>query len=237
VSALLAIDTADRTAGVAILAGGQVVAEYVETSAYRHSERLFALIDEALRSAGLARSDLNAVAVTTGPGSFTGLRVGLATAKGLAFALGLPLVAVSTLEALARGAMPFPGLLLPMLDARKRQVYAGAFRGRDGYPLLPPAAWFPAKLAAELAPTTHPILALGSGLGPYRALFADALGERLLCAPETRWPVPPAQVALLAGEALARGEGRNPAAVSPVYLRKSEAEEARGTKGVPQTTI
>jgi len=232
---LLALDTADRTAGVAVLVEGQIVAEYVETSAYRHSERLFGLIDEALRGAGLGRGDLGAVGVTTGPGSFTGLRVGLATAKGLAFALRLPLVGVSTLEALARGAMPFPGVLLPMLDARKRQVYAAAFRGRDGSPALAPKAWLPADLAAEFAGTTDPVLALGSGLGPYRGLFADALGERLLDAPESRWSIPPAQVALLAADAVAQGEGRNPATVAPVYLRKSEAEEAREGKGRPPT--
>ncbi|MBE0616380.1 MAG: tRNA (adenosine(37)-N6)-threonylcarbamoyltransferase complex dimerization subunit type 1 TsaB [Proteobacteria bacterium] len=226
-SAFLAIDTADRTVGVALLVSGQVVAEYIETSAYRHSERLFALIDEALLGAGLARDDLTAVAVTTGPGSFTGLRVGLATAKGLAFALGLPIVGISTLEALAWGAMPFPGTILPILDARKRQVYAAAFEGLDGEVLLPLRAWDPGELAARAAACVPPVLALGSGLGPYRSVLEEVLGNRLLCASQLRWQVPPGQVALLAARAVRAGRGLSPEAVVPAYLRRSEAEEAK----------
>ncbi len=226
-NALLALDTSDRTAGVAVLVGGRVAAEYVETSAYRHSERLFALIDEALRGAGLARGELDALAVTTGPGSFTGLRVGLATAKGLAFALGLPVVGVSTLEALARGAMPFPGLLLPVLDARKRQVYAAGFDGATGEVLLPPGAWDPAELGARAAALGLPCLALGSGLGPYRRVLERSLGEGLFCAGEERWPVPPGQVGLLGEAALGEGRGLSAGAIVPTYLRRSEAEEKR----------
>jgi len=227
VSALLAIDTADRTAGVALLVEGQVVADYVEASAYRHSERLFALIDEALCGAGLDRGDLSGIAVTIGPGSFTGLRVGLATAKGLAYALGVPLVGVSTLEAMARGAMPFPGVVLPLLDARKRQVYAAVFDGRDGSKRMAARAVSPARMAEDLQQTEGSILGLGSGLGTYQAFLSEALGERLLCAQERRWLVPPGQVAVLGAALLAEGKGGSPGAVSPVYLRKSEAEEAK----------
>ena len=229
-SALLAIDTADRTAGVALLAEGQVVAEYMEASAYRHSERLFALVDQALRGAGLGRGDLSGIAVTTGPGSFTGLRVGLATAKGLAYSLEVPLVGVSTLEAMARGAMPFRGIVLPMLDARKRQVYAAGFDGRDGSEVLSPQAIFPEELAAQIGQSEGDLLAVGSGLGPYRELFKAVFGERLLCIEKIRWGIPPAQVAMLGASFLLEGKGQSPEAVSPIYLRKSEAEETRGRR-------
>jgi len=227
VSALLAIDTADRTVGIALLVDGQVVAEYVETSAYRHSVRLFSLIDEALRGAGLTRGDLGAVAVTTGPGSFTGLRVGLATAKGLAFALGLPIVGVSTLEALARDAVPFPGLILPMLDARKRQVYGAAFEGMTGEALIPARAWDPRELAARASTYALPCLALGSGLAPYRGALEEVLGNRLHCAGELRWQVSPGQVALLGERELGEGRALSPEGIAPLYLRRSEAEEAK----------
>lgn len=223
---LLAIDTADGTAGVALLVDGRVVSELVETSAYRHSERLFALVDEALAGAGVGRGDLGGVAVTRGPGSFTGLRVGLATAKGIAFALGLPLLGVSTLEALAQGAMPFPGLVLPVLDARKRQVYGAAYDGRVGGCVLPPGAWDPGELAARAAALGGVSLVLGSGLGPYRGVFEEVLGQRFSCPHPSRWHVPPAQVALLGERALREGRTSTPVGLAPLYLRRSEAEEA-----------
>ncbi|MHB8765940.1 MAG: tRNA (adenosine(37)-N6)-threonylcarbamoyltransferase complex dimerization subunit type 1 TsaB, partial [Deferrisomatales bacterium] len=128
--ALLAIDTADLSAGVAVAVDGEVRAEVCQPSRFRHAERLFLLIEAALAAAGAEKQHLACVAVTRGPGSFTGLRVGVATAKGLALALGIPVVGVSTLRALARGASPFPGLVVPVLDARKRQVYAAAYDGR-----------------------------------------------------------------------------------------------------------
>ena len=98
---LLALDTADRCAGVAVAVDGEVRAVCLSAVPFRHAERLFALIDAALGAAGLEREALSGIAVTRGPGSFTGLRVGLATAKGLACALGVPAVGVSTLRALA----------------------------------------------------------------------------------------------------------------------------------------
>ncbi|MDW7710122.1 MAG: tRNA (adenosine(37)-N6)-threonylcarbamoyltransferase complex dimerization subunit type 1 TsaB [Deferrisomatales bacterium] len=224
---LLALDTADGTAGVALLVEGRVVAELVEASAYRHSERLFALVDEALAGAGIGPGELGGVAVTVGPGSFTGLRVGLATAKGMAFALGLPAAGVSTLEALARGAMPFPGWVVPALDARKGQVYGAAYHGRSGACGVLPGAWLPRELADRARELGGPFLALGSGLGPYRAVFEEALGEGLCCAPPSRWHISPAQVALLGERAFREGRASPPAALAPVYLRRSEAEEAR----------
>ena len=224
---LLAIDTADQTAGVAVLIDGIVVAEFVETSAYRHSERLFALVDEALTGSGCRRKDLSAVAVTVGPGSFTGLRVGVATAKGIAFALDLPVVGVSTLAALALGAQPFPGTILPMLDARKRQMYGAAVDGRDGRRLLEEGAWDPRAFALRAEGLSGPYLALGSGLSAYRELLEHVLGPELLCASPAHWRIAPGQVALLAAAALAEGGAVAPAALTPVYLRRSEAEEAK----------
>lgn len=228
--ALLAIDTSDRSAGVAVAVEGVVVAEHSELAATRHSERLFHVIDAVLGGAGLSRDGLSAVAVTRGPGSFTGLRVGLATAKGLAYALNVPLVGVSTLEALALGGIPFPGLVVPVLDARKRQVYGGGWDGSSGSVRVQEAAWEPRALANVLANIGQPCLALGSGLGPYGSLLSDALGSRLLRASESRWSVPPREVARLGWEAFVRGEVAAPHALVPVYLRRSEAEEARDAR-------
>ncbi|NTU60126.1 MAG: tRNA (adenosine(37)-N6)-threonylcarbamoyltransferase complex dimerization subunit type 1 TsaB, partial [Deltaproteobacteria bacterium] len=140
---LLAIDTAAETAGVAVAVDGEVRSEAVEASATEHSRRLFRLVDAVLEGAGLGKADLTHVAVTLGPGSFTGLRVGLATAKGIAYALGLPLAGVSSLAALRSGSAPFPGTIAPALDARKRQVYGAAWDGLTGEVRVPEGAWDP----------------------------------------------------------------------------------------------
>lgn len=226
-TALLALDTAAETAGVAVLVDGAVRAEVVEASATQHSRRLFRMIEAALAGADVAKADLGCVAVTRGPGSFTGLRVGVATAKGLAYALGVPLAGVSTLEAMARGAAPFPGAVAPLLDARKGQVYGAAWDGLTGAPLVAEGVWDPAAFAAELARLAGPVLALGSGLGTYASLVADALGERLLPAPPDRWHVPPRQVALLGERERAEGRAADPALLVPLYHRLSEAEEKK----------
>lgn len=225
--AILGIDTASDTAGVAVCDGGRVRSELVETCPGRQAERLLALIDQALEAAGVGRSDLGLVAVTRGPGSFTGLRVGVATAKGIAFALGLPVAGVSSLEALARGAAPFPGLVAPVFDARKRQIYAAAFDGLTGRAVVGEGARDPAAFAADLAARNAPCLLLGSGLGPYASIFSGALGDRFLPAAEARWRIPPSQVALLGRAAWEAGLAVDPARLTPVYLRLSEAEAKR----------
>lgn len=226
---VLALDTCDRTAGVAVAVGGEVRCWRVEHSPLRHSVRLLALVEESLAGAGVEREDLDGIAVTRGPGSFTGVRVGVATAKGLAFALGVPVVGVSSLAALWRGAVPFPGVVVPVLDARKRQVYATARQGREegGGILLGEGAWDPEEVLESLATEREHCLFLGSGLGPYRETFARALGDRFLAAAEMRWAIHPGDVALAGWEALQRGEGTPPAALTPTYRRRSEAEEAR----------
>lgn len=226
-TALLALDTAAETSGVAVLVGGVVRSEVVEASSTQHSRRLFRIIEAALEGAGVAKADLGCVAVTRGPGSFTGLRVGVATAKGLAYALGVPLAGVSTLEAMARGAGPFPGVVAPFLDARKGQVYGAAWDGLTGASLVAEGAWGPEAFAAQLAGLARPVLGLGSGLGTYAALFADALGASLLPALSERWHVPPRQVALLGERERAAGRAGDPALLVPLYHRLSEAEEKK----------
>lgn len=224
---LLALDTAAETVGVAVVVDGEVRVEVVERSATRHSSRLFRLIDVALEGAQLRKGELTHVGVTVGPGSFTGLRVGLATAKGLAFGLGLPLAGVSSLRALAGAAAPFPGTLVPLLDARKRQVYAAAWDGVTGAEWAAAGAWDPSRLAERLRGAPGPVLLLGSGLGAYGGTFRSALGSALLEAPSNRWHIAPGQVALLAQAEVEEGRATAPGLLSPVYHRLSEAEERK----------
>jgi tRNA threonylcarbamoyladenosine biosynthesis protein TsaB len=185
------------------------------------------MVDVVLGGAGLGRSDLDCIAVTRGPGSFTGVRVGIVTAKGIAFALGIPVVGVSSLEALARGIQPFPGLVAPVLDARKQQLYAAAYDGRSGEAVLDEGAWDPLAFAQAIREFQTTCLILGAGLGRYASVFAGALGELCLSAPPARWHIFPAEVALLGHRGFEQGRAVDPALLVPVYHRLSEAEEAK----------
>lgn len=227
-TAVLGIDTADQTVGVAVAVDGRVRSCVLEASGFRTSERLFTLIDSALEGAEVRKSDLDGVAVDRGPGSFTGVRVGIATAKGIASALGIPVVGVSSLGAMARGAMPFPGLVAPVLDARKRQVYGAAYDGRSGEIVVREGASDADALARTLRRRDEPCLLIGSGLRLYAGVFGEILAERCIAAPHARWPIPPSQVALLGHDELEQGRGVDPALLVPVYHRASEAQEARG---------
>src|SRR6266566_866625 len=125
---VLAVETSTMSGGAALLDGERVVGEYTLDVRVTHSERLMAAIDQLLNDAGWSAGDLEGLAVAVGPGSFTGLRVGLSTVKGLALALAIPIAAVPTLDAMA-AMLPFAALpVVPVLDARKREVYASRYR-------------------------------------------------------------------------------------------------------------
>jgi tRNA threonylcarbamoyladenosine biosynthesis protein TsaB len=230
-NAILGIDTAGGTAGAAVAVDGRVRAETREEAGSLHSSRLFRLVDAVLEGSGVGKEDLSAVAVSRGPGSFTGLRVGVATAKGISFSLGIAVAGVSTLEAMAWGAMPFPGIVAPLLDARKQQVYAAAYDGLSGETRLAERAWNPAGFAEELRKLSRPCLLLGSGLDPYSSHFGSPY-DPFLTAPRERWPVPPSQVALLGHREVEAGRAVGPALLVPVYHRLSEAEEKKALAGI-----
>ena len=173
---ILALETSVPTARVAVLAADGAVRARAEKTAARHSSNLLNLCDEVLTTAGVTVAQLGAIACGAGPGSFTGLRVGLAVAKGLALPTGLPLVLVSSLEALARDLAGPPGaLVVPCLDAGKDQVYArffGAATSEDW-------ALDPAALVERIRETSHApgVILGGTGADRYHAIFAAALGD------------------------------------------------------------
>lgn len=221
---LLALETATRTASVAVvegtgLADARVLAER-EREVATHSDVLLALIDDVLREAGAALAELGGVAVGAGPGSFTGLRIGLATAKGLCFAAGKPLYAVSTLAALALQAGAHGDVaVVPVLDAKKGEVYAGAYRvANDRAPvaLADERALPPEALADYVAALDRRAAVLGTGVEAY----PDEISARLDVIANTRSTPTAAAVARLA---LAADEA-DLAGVAPSYCRLSEAE-------------
>ena len=216
---VLAVETSTRAGGVALVEGERLVAEYLLDVSVTHSERLLATIDHVLGDAGWTPRDVQGLAVAVGPGSFTGLRVGIGTVKGLALALGVPVAAVPTLDAMA-AALPWASLpVCPVLHARRNEVYAAMYRW-DGEGVRRESEYLalaPAELAARLA---APTLLLGDG--------ADAVhSPHARHAPPPRRVPSPACVAVLGRARLALGETVDAASLSPFYLRPSEAELRR----------
>ncbi len=219
---VLALESATLTGGVALLDGERLVGESVLSVALTHSERLMSMVDRLLGDCGWGVKDLDGLAVSVGPGSFTGIRVGVATAKGLALALALPVAPVPTLDALA-ATLPFAGApVCPLLDARKGEVYLSLYRWRGDrmvrewdYLALPPEA-----AVARLEP---PVVLLGDGIEPCRP-FLTRLGAGVALAPAARRLPSPGVVAQLGHAILEAGGGVPPEALLPLYLRPSQAE-------------
>ena len=216
---LLAVETSTRAGGVALLEGECLRGEYLLDVSATHSERLMPAIDRLLADAGWAAADLQGLAVAVGPGSFTGLRIGLSVVKGLALALGIPVAAVPTLDAMA-AALPFASLpVCPVLDARKGEVYACLFRW-DGAAMRREweyLALTPAHLAARL---TEPVVLLGDGAPLIQTPHARPVP------PHRRVPSPGA-VGVLGEARLAGGQTVAAGELVPIYLRPSEVELKR----------
>jgi tRNA threonylcarbamoyladenosine biosynthesis protein TsaB len=225
---VLALDTSTLTAGVAASDGEKVLAEG-RRRVTTHSEALLALIDEVMTSAGLTARDLDGIVCGAGPGSFTGLRIGMATAKGLCWALGKPLVLVSSLQALAARA-PEGSRVCAVIDAYKCEVYAGRFLIEGGVPrpISDEMAIAPAELAKLLAPDA-PLTLVGDGALRYR--------EQLIVGTVTLLDEDgsprPSDLARLGHLRLAAGEAADLAAAAPRYIRPSEAELNRPGKALP----
>lgn len=227
---VLAVDTATLTGAAALLEGDMLVAECRLNLALTHSERLLPAIDHVLAAAGWTLADVDGLAVALGPGSFTGLRIGVSTLKSLAFAARKPLVGVPTLDALA-WTLPFAAHpVCPILDAKKGEVYTALYRTDGGrlerlwdYRAIAPAA-LAAALAAEIR---GPVVFVGDGVAPFAPLLHTVLGaDARLAPPALRLPSA-ATVAELGHGALERGESADPATLVPLYLRRSEAELGR----------
>lgn len=232
---LLAIDSATPVAGVAILEDDKLLREAFANLGKTHSETLLPLVDRVLRECNLTLPEMDGVAVTGGPGSFTGLRIGLALAKGLCLGAHLPLIAVSTLEVLAAN-LPFnTAVICPLLDARKQEVYAGFFTTATGEPvaLAEPGAFSPQEFVEKARQLSREqgkekLILLGDGVLPYRDFFADELGEQMnLASPHLMLPRASA-LASLAKKKMAAGELADVVNLHPQYIRLSEAEYRLG---------
>ncbi|MBM7866132.1 tRNA (adenosine(37)-N6)-threonylcarbamoyltransferase complex dimerization subunit type 1 TsaB [Heliobacterium gestii] len=236
---VLGIDCSTRVTALAVVDDDQVVAETFLHNDRPHSKRLLPAIEQLLALAELSLTDMAGLAVAIGPGSFTGLRIGLATVKGMAHPLGLPVVGVPTLDALALNGWPYRGYICPILDARKNEVYSCLYRGcTEGLEKVGSAqAVAPKELLEQLrrrmeesmdgqeAPeATGPVLFLGDAVPVYRDLIEQSLGDgAVFAAAETRYPRG-SQVARLGWRRLREGDTDDLHQLTPMYIRPSEAE-------------
>jgi len=217
---ILAMDTVGPSLSVALTRDGRLVYQCTQQTGRTHSERLMPLVDAALGAASLSPKQVDLFAVTRGPGSFTGVRIGVATAKALAHATDRPCVGVNALEALARAASLFPGIVCPLQDARAGQVYCAAFRGKER--ILPDAA-LPLSDFLALLPAGVPCCFVGDGA----AAHATALPAGVLVPPE-HMALDAVQVAAIALERI--GEAGDWRALLPFYLRAPQAERERAAR-------
>ncbi len=220
----LAIDTSSRSAGLALLRDEDVVAEWFVRLRQTHSEDVLPAVAALLSAAGLSVGDVRLFAVTHGPGSFTGLRVGVGLVKGLALSTGGAIVGVSTLDALAQNLAFASHGVCPVLDAKKGQIYTSLYRpgGSGGLEKIEPDQ--AVEPSAFLEKITEPVIFLGDGVAAYGDLIRKMLPSLAFFAPANFQSVRPSAVALLALERYRRGESDDLVSFAPRYLRRSEAE-------------
>ena len=225
---LLCVDTSGPVAGVALMENGAIRYEAMAMNAFTHSQSILPMIEEAYLHTGLSADATDYFAVTVGPGSFTGVRIGVSTVKGLAHAGNKPCIAVDALEAMAAGAVLFSGVICPIQDARAGQVYGGAFRGGTLERLLPDE---PIRLLDYLEKARafgQPLLFLGDGMPVHRDAIAQTLGDQARFAPPHLSFLRPASVAYLAAEKT--GEAVNCRELKPLYLRPPQAERQKNLR-------
>ncbi|SDP27493.1 tRNA (adenosine(37)-N6)-threonylcarbamoyltransferase complex dimerization subunit type 1 TsaB [Desulforhopalus singaporensis] len=224
---ILSLDTATPCSSVALTRGtrehGEILGALNLSGNVTHSRRLLASIDYLMNQSGVDWDDLDAVNVSLGPGSFTGLRIGMATAKGLAAAAGKPLIGVSTLDGLAAKCVT-GRLVCAVLDARKKEVYGAFYRcdkkGRSAR-VSDMAVLSPQVLAQQI---NEPVLMVGDGAVAYKQKFKELLGDKLTIAPAHLHEPGASAIGMLAGEAYLREEMLDISRVQPIYIRSSDAE-------------
>ena len=225
---ILAFETSAKAGSVALLEDDKLLGESYQNTALTHSQTLMPMAEDLMKSCGQKPEQIDAVAVAAGPGSFTGVRIGVAAAKGFAWGGELPCYGVSTLEAMAYQLGIWQGYVLPVMDARRQQVYNALFHVSEGKleRLCPDRAISLEDLAGEIKNLSEPVFLVGDGsVLCYNALKADV--PALVLPPEHRMHQRATGVGLAALPMIAAGDPGDGAALQPNYLRLSQAERER----------
>ena len=224
---ILAFETSAKAASVALLEQGKLLGEQYQNTGLTHSQTLMVMAEDLLKQCGKTVSEVQAVAVAEGPGSFTGVRIGVAAAKGFAWGSQIPCYGVSTLEAMAKGLDAYEGVVCACMDARRSQVYNALFAAEAGSlrRLTPDRAISLEELGQELKAIDGPIFLVGDGA----VLTHNTLSSQipLILPGEHRLHQRAVGVALVAEQMAAAGAIGDAARLSPNYLRLSQAERER----------
>ena len=225
---ILALDTSTSVAAAAILEDNIIIGEYSCNKGKTHSQRLMPMVQGLLDTVGLKAADMDAFAASIGPGSFTGLRIGVTTVKAMAFAAQKPVVSVYTLDALAYNLAGTEAIICPVIDARNNQVFTAVYKfsGEKLERLTDYLGIHINELTDILSAMEGDIYFVGDASLMHKAYFMDKLGSRVLSAPVNKLLASASSVAVLAGKAFCEGRLENSYDMKPYYLRKSQAEQA-----------
>ncbi|QIB27470.1 tRNA (adenosine(37)-N6)-threonylcarbamoyltransferase complex dimerization subunit type 1 TsaB [Caloranaerobacter azorensis] len=223
---VLAVDTSSIVATCAILDEDRLISEYILNNKRTHSQKIMPIIKEILESSELKPEDIDVFAVSIGPGSFTGLRIGVATIKSLAHALGKSVIGIPTLDALAFNLPYSEGIIVPMMDARRDRVFTGIYKWENGSlcVIQKPDVMELDELMNILKERDESIIVNGDGTLVYRQKIIEALGDRVFFAPKSANMARASSVAELALSRAKEGKFENFFDLVPDYLRKSQAQ-------------
>ena len=226
---ILALDSTAVVASVALCRDETPIASFHIKNGNTHSETLLPMVETVLKTAGFLVEDIDLFACSVGPGSFTGVRIGVATIKGLAFGKNKPCIGVSTLEALALNAVPFDGIICPVMNARRGQVYNALFRYENEalVRLCPDRALSAIELNAEMAKKGEPYALVGDGIEEMTRVASKNTPERISPLLTDQNAI---SVAKCAYRVFLGGQNGTDAELKPVYLRLPQAERERLAK-------
>lgn len=228
---ILALDSSGLVATVAIIEEEHIIAEYTVNYKKTHSQTLLPMLDEIVKMTELDLETIDAIAVAGGPGSFTGLRIGSATAKGLGLALNKPLVHVPTVDGMAYNLFGNKGLICPIMDARRNQVYTGIYRFEDAFEIVEEQmAIAVSELIEKLNAYGESVTFLGDGVPVYKKQLEDGLNVPYRFAPAHRNRQSAAAVGALGMQYYKEGKVETAKEHQPDYLRLSQAERERAEK-------
>lgn len=240
---VLGIDSSGLVASVAVVEDGQMLAEYTVNYKKTHSQTLLPMLEEIGRMTELDLKSIDVIAVAAGPGSFTGLRIGSATAKGLGLALDKPLVSVPTVEGLAYNFWGSDKIICPMMDARRNQVYTGIYRfeGEELKVLEDQMAVGVEELTEKINALSEEVIFLGDGVPVYQHILKEKVTAPFLLAPAHMNRQRAGAVAVLGLKYAKAGKTESARAHRPEYLRMSQAEreraEAKRSQNGPEKTV
>jgi tRNA threonylcarbamoyladenosine biosynthesis protein TsaB len=223
---ILAIDSSGLVASVALITEEKLLAEYTVNNKKTHSQTLLPMLDEIVKILELDLAEIDAIAVAGGPGSFTGLRIGSSTAKGLGLVLNKPIISIPTVDALAYNLYGTDCLICPIMDARRNQVYTGIydFSGEEFRVLVPQMAVGITEIAAELNQRGRKVIFLGDGVEVQKEKLKEIMTVPYVFAPVHLSKQRAAAVGALAVSYYDKGLMESADAHEPVYLRLSQAE-------------